>query len=122
VEVIDLTERVEGLIRKSGVKSGLCLITVLHATAALIINEHEEGLLEDIVVKIVETFPEGMHYRHDLVDNNAPAHLASIFLGSSKSFPIHEGKLLRGVWQNILFVELDGPRSRREVAVEILGE
>ncbi len=122
VEVIDITERVAGLVQKSSVKSGLCLITALHATAAIIINEHEVGLLEDIIDKITETFPEGMHYRHDLVDDNAHAHLAAIFLGPSKSLPIHGGRILRGVWQNIFFVELDGPRSRRDVTVEIVGE
>ncbi|MEM3737573.1 MAG: secondary thiamine-phosphate synthase enzyme YjbQ [Candidatus Bathyarchaeia archaeon] len=121
VELIDITDMVEGVIRNSGVKNGLCLIAALHSTAAIIINEHEEGLLDDIIHKILETFPEVAHYRHDLVDDNAYAHLASVFLGPSKSLLIKGGRPLRGVWQNIFLLELDGPR-RREIAVGVFGD
>lgn len=122
VGIIDITRRVEEVVAKSGVKDGLCLVHAAHATMAIVVNEHETGLLQDILTKVNEVFPPRAGYRHDYIDDNAHAHLASAFIGSSRAFPVKDGRILRGTWQNILAVEMDGPRSRREVIVEALGE
>ena len=119
-EIIDLTSQVEGYVRESGVESGICLVSTLHSTTALLINENEKGLLRDIIRRVKEEFPRGAGWDHDGIDDNADAHLASTFLGNSRMLPIREGRLVRGTWQNILFLELDGPRSR-DVIFEILG-
>ncbi|MFP3400741.1 MAG: secondary thiamine-phosphate synthase enzyme YjbQ [Nitrososphaeria archaeon] len=122
VELIDVTEDVERVVEESGVSAGICVISVPHATAALVVNENEKGLIEDMKDKISEIFPKGRGYEHDRIDDNAHAHLASAFLGPSKVLPVHGGKLVRGAWQNIFLVELDGPRNVRRLVVTVLGE
>ncbi|WP_292000474.1 secondary thiamine-phosphate synthase enzyme YjbQ [Caldivirga sp.] len=122
VEVIDITSDVENAVNESGVKNGIVLVFAPHATAAIILNEDESGLLKDIEDKILELFPRRGNYRHNLIDDNANSHLASAFLGQGKVIPLVNGSLIRGTWQNILLVELDGPRASRRVMVEVIGE
>ncbi|MGC8571214.1 secondary thiamine-phosphate synthase enzyme YjbQ [Caldivirga sp.] len=122
VEVIDITSDVESAVNESGVKNGIVLVFAPHATAAIILNEDESGLLKDIEDKILELFPRRGNYRHNLIDDNANSHLASAFLGQGKVIPLVNGSLIRGTWQNILLVELDGPRASRRVVVEVIGE
>lgn len=119
--LIDITNEVEDVVRKSGVNDGLCLVQSLHSTASIIVNEHERGLLQDILTKVAKDFPKCAGWLHDRVDDNADAHLASTFLSFSKTFAVKDKKLLRGSWQNIFLLELDGPRIRT-VVVEVLGE
>ena len=121
-EIIDITREVERIVRDSRIKNGLCLVYAPHATAAIIANENESGLKEDILRKIREDYPEKANWMHNLIDDNASAHLASAFIASSRIFPIVNGSLYRGTWQNIFLVELDGPRSIRKVLIHILGE
>ncbi len=121
IEVIDITREVEKVVRNSGVKEGICFIFCPHATCFLILEEAESGLLEDIKGKIEEDFLN-REYKHDRIDDNAFSHLASGFYYQGRLIPIKDGRLLRGTWQNVLFVEVDGPRSERRIIVEILGE
>ena len=118
VEVIDITQKVEEIVKKEKVDEGICVIHAPHATAAIVLNENEEGLKEDIVSTIKDLF-FNRNYKHNLIDNNGASHISSIFLGQTKVLPIHENKLVRGTWQNILFLELDGPRNIRRVVVWI---
>lgn len=78
--------------------------------------------MRDILAKIEALFPQSFRYAHNAIDDNADAHIASSFLGHSKTFPIIGRKLVRGTWQNIFLVELDGPRSRCEVDLQIVGD
>jgi len=121
VELIDITGEVEDFVESSGIREGVCILSVPHATASIIINENERGLIEDIKAHVEELFPQGKNYRHNLIDNNASAHIASSFLGSSRIIPISNGKLRRGTWQNIMFLELDGPREKREIIAVAMG-
>jgi secondary thiamine-phosphate synthase enzyme len=120
-EVVDITRDVEEIVRKSKITDGLCLIHTTHSTTAIIVNEHESGLTNDIVKKIRQDFQKGAGWLHDRVDDNADAHLASSYLGPTRIFPVQEGRLIRGTWQNIFLLELDGPRNRR-VVEEVMGE
>lgn len=122
VELVDITRQVEEHVREGNVKNGLCLVYSLHSTAAIVTNEHETGLMLDIVKKVQEDYPRGRGWRHDEVDSNAEAHLASSFIGASRIFPVRDGRLVRGTWQNIFLLELDGPRSARRIVIEVLGE
>ncbi|ABL78008.1 secondary thiamine-phosphate synthase enzyme YjbQ [Thermofilum pendens] len=122
LELIDITAQVERVAAESGIRNGVCLVFAPHATAAIIANEHEEGLLKDIEGKISELFPVDQPYLHNRIDDNAHAHIASSFIGASLVLPVVNGRLLRGTWQNIFLVELDGPRSSRKVVVEVMGE
>ena len=122
VEAIDITRQVEEHVREGNVKNGLCLVYSLHSTTAIVANEHETGLMIDIAKKVQEDYPRGRGWRHDEVDSNAEAHLASSFIGASRIFPVRDGRLVRGTWQNIFLLELDGPRSARRILIEVLGE
>jgi len=121
-QLIDLTRNVEGIVSESKVEEGLCLVHASHATAAIVCNENENGLVHDILQKVKEMFPPGAGYLHDRIDDNASSHIASAFIGASRTFPVQAGRLVRGTWQNIFLLELDGPRSRRMVSVHVIGE
>jgi secondary thiamine-phosphate synthase enzyme len=97
------------------------MISVPHATAALLVTEHEAGLLNDVLAKIEDFFPASGSYDHNAIDDNADSHIAAAFLGHTRSFPVCDGELVRGTWQNLFLVELDGPRSRREVIFQVMG-
>lgn len=120
-EILDITDEVSRAVKYTEVKEGLCLVFSLHTTTALVINEREPGLLDDFRQASSKLFPKGAGWRHDLIDTNAHAHLASTFMGNFQVIPITNGSLLLGTWQRLLLVELDGPRRRR-VIVTAIGE
>jgi len=120
-EVVDITQKIEKIVDKSNVKNGICLIFLPHATASMILEEAESGLMEDIEKLVQKNFPRGMGYKHDRIDDNASSHLASGFIGQSRILPIKNGNLVRGTWQRPMLLELDGPRTR-EISVTILGK
>lgn len=113
-EIIDITAKVEKVVSGSGVKEGICLIFVPHATAALVLNEYEPNLEKDFLSFFGKSFPKG-DWAHNRIDDNAEAHLASATLGQGKTLPISGSRLVRGTWQNILLCEFDGPRERKVV-------
>ena len=119
-ELVDITQDVEGTVRGSEIRNGLCIIHSVHSTTAIIVNENEAGLAKDILKKVQQEYEKGADWLHDKVDDNADAHLASSFIGSTRMFPVREGRSERGTWQNIFLLESDGPRPRR-IVVEVLG-
>lgn len=121
IEILDITGKVEEAVSSSGITEGICIVSVPHATASVVLNEKEDGLIEDLKNQIEKMFPRAGGYRHNLIDDNASSHLAASFMGNSRTIPVSEGKLLRGTWQNILFIELDGPRRRRQIVITLLG-
>lgn len=120
-ELIDVTKKIEESVRKSQIKNGLCSVYAFHTTTAIVVNEHEGGLLKDFLKKMGDVFPRDAEYFHTLVDKNAVSHLGAMFLGVSETFPVREGKLVLGRWQSIFLVELDGPQKRM-VGVQLVGE
>jgi secondary thiamine-phosphate synthase enzyme len=120
LDLVDITKQVSSFVRKCEIKSGICLINSPHSTTAVIVNEQELGLMKDILRKVREEFPRRAGWHHDRGNGNANAHLASVFLGHSKTLPIRNGGLERGTWQNIFLLEMDGPRTRR-VILEVIG-
>ena len=120
-ELVNITDSVKRFIRENNIKNGLCVVYTMHTTAAIIINEDEDGLKKDVIKTVYDLFKPGSGWKHDYVDRNAHSHLSSIYLGPSKIVPIINGKLGLGTWQQIFFVELDGPRSR-SYYVTIIGE
>jgi len=115
VEIVDITSQVQEEVRKSGVKDGIAVVYTQHTTTAVIINENESGLMRDLLNFIEKLIPQNAGYLHDTIDNNADAHLRAILLGNSVVVPVSDGRLELGTWQRILFIELDGPRTRRVV-------
>jgi secondary thiamine-phosphate synthase enzyme len=119
-EVVDVTSLVEGVVRASGVREGMVLVQTPHTTTAVVVNEAEGGLTQDLLDWASREAPKGDGYRHDRSDGNAHAHLQGMMLGPSVSLPVTGGRLALGTWQSVLFVELDGPRERR-LNVQVLG-
>ncbi len=119
-EIVNITKEVEEIIRESGIKNGLCIVFLPHATATLILNEDEPNIREDYLRVVKELFvKEG--YKHDIIDDNAHAHVTSAFTKPFLLLPVRDGRILRGTWQEIMLLELDGPRERK-VFVEVIGE
>ena len=121
IELIDVTSKVERIVKSSGIEDGLCTIFVPHATAAVLLNENENGLVSDMETHIKKIFPASNEYAHNRIDNNAGSHIASAFIGQSRTLPVKGDMVVRGTWQNIFVVELDGPRRSRRVVVTIIG-
>ena len=121
IEIVDITSEVENVVARSGIKNGVCIVHLPHATAALMLNEAEIRLWQDYLRLVKEIFKPDWDWQHNIIDSNAHAHLASGFIGQTRILPIKDGRLVRGTWQNILLLELDGPRHRR-VVVEVMGE
>lgn len=111
-ELIDITDRVHALVKESGIKYGICVISTRHTTGSIIVNENERGLRTDILDMLKGIVPENKSYAHNSIDNNADSHLRAALLGMSETIPIEDGHLVLGTWQSIFFVELDGPRDR----------
>ena len=111
-ELIDITDRVRAVVKDSGIKDGICVITTPHTTCGIIVNENESGLRADILDVLESLVPENKKYAHNSIDNNAEAHLRAVLLGNSKTIPLEDGHPVLGTWQSIFFVELDGPRNR----------
>ncbi|KUO39420.1 MAG: hypothetical protein AVW05_01505, partial [Hadesarchaea archaeon DG-33] len=87
-EVIDLTDKVISAARESGIKNGLLIVQLPHATASLVLNESESGVKRDMLKQLNELVPVEGNYEHDRIDDNAHAHLKSAFIGSSRVLPI----------------------------------
>lgn len=121
-ELIDLTSSIRGIVRKSGIRAGLCHVFVAGSTAALVVNENDDPMLADDFLDAMDrTVPEG-RWRHDRIDDNGAAHLKSAWIGPSEILPVREGDLLLGRWQNIFLCEFDGPRGQRTLHVTVQGE
>lgn len=118
-EVVDLTDRIESLIRQAKVQEGLCSLFITHTTAALTTGEIGEGTEKDLL-QVVEQMIPRIRFRHAHDPSHAWSHMASSILGPSLSIPISAGKLVLGTWQSVMLVELDGPRERT-IHVTLLG-
>jgi len=94
IELIDITDKVEEAVRESRVTNGMCIIHSVHSTTAMVVNEHEAGLISDIIKKVQRDFPRSACWLHDKVDDNADAHLASSYIGPTRIFPVRHGRLL----------------------------
>jgi secondary thiamine-phosphate synthase enzyme len=117
-ELVDITAYVARIVRKR--RDGICLVSSMHSTGSIFVNENEKGLCRDVLEMLDRVVPAG-GWEHDRIDNNARAHLKSIIIGHSRTVPVQDGKLMLGTWQQIFFVEFDGPRGR-QVAVTFVGE
>jgi secondary thiamine-phosphate synthase enzyme len=120
IDIVDLTTEVAGAI-PSDVSNGACLVFVPHTTAGVVLNENERRLLNDITQAVESLVPADEDYEHDAIDDNAVAHLQATVLGESVTVPVVEGELDLGSWQSVLFVECDGPRTRRVSVTTIDG-
>lgn len=121
-ELIDISEEVRAIARKSGIKTGICHVFVAGSTASIIVGENDDPqLLDDFLDALDRLIPEG-RWRHDRIDDNGAAHIKSASVGPAEIVPIRTGDLALGRWQNIFLAEFDGPRASREICVTIYGD
>ena len=123
-ELVNITPQVEGCIRKSGIKEGLCLVNAMHITASVFINDDEGGLHKDFDKWLENLAPHAptSRYNHNLTgEDNADAHLKRTVMGREVVLAITKGKLDFGPWEQIFYGEFDGMRRKR-VMVKIIGE
>jgi secondary thiamine-phosphate synthase enzyme len=120
-QIVDITSEVKKIVKKSGIKEGVCFIYTPHATCAVMINENwDPNIMLDILDALESAVPAGK-WRHDKVDNNGAAHIKASIIGPSEAVPVNGGALLLGKWQDIMLADFDGPR-KREVIVNITGK
>jgi secondary thiamine-phosphate synthase enzyme len=118
MEMVDVTGTVRDIVRKSGVKNGICVLYVPHTTAAVTINENADpSVRRDITRTLAKLVPAGAGYEH--LEGNADAHIKATMVGPSESVIIVDGDIMLGTWQGIFFCEFDGPR-RRKMFVKIM--
>ncbi|WP_297887430.1 secondary thiamine-phosphate synthase enzyme YjbQ [Sulfurihydrogenibium sp.] len=120
-ELIKITEDVQTAVKESTVKEGLCLVSAMHLTASVIIQDDEEGLHEDIWQWLENLAPFKKDYKHHLTgEDNADAHLKNLLAHLQVVLPITNGKLDLGPWQEIFYAEYDGQRPKK-VIIKIIG-
>ena len=123
-DYINITDRVEKLVKRSGVKEGLCLVNAMHITASVYINDAESGLIKDFddwLEKLAPHEPVSQYRHNRTMEDNADAHLKRQIMGRSVVVAITGGRLDFGPWEQIYYGEFDGRRKKR-VLVKIIGE
>jgi secondary thiamine-phosphate synthase enzyme len=121
-EYINITREVANILAKSGIKEGMVLVSAMHITAGVYVNDAESGLIADIDEWLEQLAPFNINYRHHMTgETNGDAHLKSLLIGHEVIVPVTNGKLDLGTWQQIYYAEFDGQRKKR-VIVKVMGE
>lgn len=121
-EFTRITDDVASIVAKSGVKEGMVLVSAMHITAAVFVNDWEDGLIHDFHTWLETLAPSGLDYRHHHTgEDNADAHLKRTVMGHQVLLPITAGTLDLGPWEQVFYAEFDG-RRRKRVVVKVMGE
>jgi secondary thiamine-phosphate synthase enzyme len=121
-EYINITSEVEEILAKSGIKEGMILVSAMHITAGVYINDAESGLIQDIDAWLEKLAPFNQDYRHHRTgESNGDSHLKSLLIHHEVIIPVTDSKLDFGPWQQIYYAEFDGQRRKR-VIVKVMGE
>jgi len=121
-EYINITDRVEAAVRASGCREGMVLVSAMHITAGVYVNDAEDGLIQDINEWLDELAPPRPDYRHHRTgETNADSHLKNLLIGHEVILPVTAGRLDLGPWQQVYYAEFDGRRPKR-VVIKVMGE
>jgi len=121
-EFINITDEVEKALEKSQIKEGLILVSAMHITAGVYVNDAESGLIADIEEWLEKLAPFRRDYRHHHTgESNGDAHLKNLLIGHEVVVPVTNGKLDFGPWQQVYYAEFDGQRRKR-VLIKVIGE
>jgi secondary thiamine-phosphate synthase enzyme len=121
-EYINITSKVAAAVRASGCREGMVLVSAMHITAAVYVNDAEDGLIQDIDEWLDTLAPPRPDYRHHRTgESNGDSHLKNLLLGHEVILPVTGGKLDLGPWQQVYYAEFDGRRSKR-VIIKVMGE
>jgi len=119
IDFIDLTDRVQEIVKSAGINDGLAHVFAPHATGIIVLTEHEPSLLNDIRNVLEKLVPKRSAYQHP---SNAHSHLRSMLFPPDRTLPIVDGRVVLGTWQSLLFIETDVYPRRRTVVVQVIGE
>ena len=120
-EFIRITDEVAAIVKKGGVKEGTVLVSAMHITSGVFVNDWEDGLIHDFQVWLEKLAQAGLNYRHNQTgEDNADAHLKRTIMGHQVTLPITGGSLDLGPWEQVFYAEFDGQRKKR-VVVKVLG-
>jgi len=121
-EFINITDRVGAAIAKSSVQEGLALVSAMHITAGVWVNDAEDGIIADIAELLERLAPSGRDYRHHRTgEDNGDAHLKSLLVHHQVVVPVTKGRADLGPWQQIYYAEFDGQRPKRLI-IKVMGE
>ncbi len=121
-EFINITREVSRVLQKSGIREGMVLVSAMHITSGVFVNDAEPGLHRDIEEWLLKLIPEGHdYYHHRTGEVNGDAHLRNLLIGHQVIVPVTEGRLDLGPWQQIYYAEFDGQRSKRLI-IKAMGE
>jgi secondary thiamine-phosphate synthase enzyme len=121
-EYVNITGEVETALRKSGIREGMILVSAMHITAGVYVNDAEDGLIQDIDEWLERLAPAGPDYRHHRTgESNGDAHLKSLLIHHEVIIPVTNGALDFGPWQQVYYAEFDGQRPKR-VVIKVMGE
>ncbi|MBD3262855.1 YjbQ family protein [Candidatus Woesearchaeota archaeon] len=111
-ELVNITQQVEQIVRETKIENSLVLVFVPHSTAGIVLTEDEPGLKKDWL-DFLKKKVAGFDFEHSKIDNNADSHILSGLVGQGKTLMVENGRLVRGIWQDIFLAEFDGPRTRK---------
>ena len=121
-EYVNITREVEEALAKSGIKEGMILVSAMHITAGVYVNDAEYGLIQDIDTWLEELAPFKEDYLHHRTgEDNGDAHLKSMIVHHQVIIPVTDGTLDFGPWQQVYYAEFDGQRRKR-VLIKVMGE
>jgi secondary thiamine-phosphate synthase enzyme len=121
-ELINITERVTEIVRRAAIREGLCLVSAMHITAGIWVNDEEDGLKADVLEWLEHLAPARPDYRHHRTgEDNADAHLKRTLIHHQVILPVTDGRLDLGPWEQVFYAEFDGRRKKR-VVIKVLGE
>lgn len=126
MELLNITERINEIVRRSGIRDGIVHLQSLHTTTAVFINEWQDALLQDVKAFLNQIVSRDQYWKHndsqlsDCERNNADSHLRGMLMGQTLCLQVRNASVLLGTWQSIIFAEFDGPRTRC-IAVQVSG-
>lgn len=122
-DIVNITDSVRDIVRKSGIEEGLCSVSVIGSTASVSTMEYESGLVEDLADYYERIIPSDIRYMHNEKwhDGNGYSHIRSTTTKTSQTFQIEKGSILLGTWQQIIFIDFDNKPRNREISVKIIG-
>jgi len=121
-EYVNVTDRVQSAVAASGCREGMVLVSAMHITAGVYVNDAEQGLIQDIDDWLEQLAPRRPDYRHHRTgETNGDSHLKNLLIGHEVILPITDGRLDLGPWQQVYYAEFDGRRPKR-VIIKVMGE
>ena len=121
-DLINITPRIAEIVSAAGIREGMCLVSAMHITAAIWVNDHEQGLWQDFWEWVETLAPSGRDYQHHRTgEDNGDAHLKRTLVHHQVLLPVTEGQLDLGPWEQVFYAEFDG-RRRKRVVVKVIGE